>query len=62
MARGRPVKQYIVDHYNGNAFAETFEEILNDKYRQGYKFIRVYSFKGNEYLLLYEKISNTLDR
>jgi len=54
--RGRPVKQYIVDHYNGNSFADTFEEILNDKYRQGYKFIRVYSFKANEYLLLYEKI------
>lgn len=56
MLRGRPVKQYVVDHYNGTAFADEFENILNNRYRQGYRFIRVYSFKGNEYLIVFEKL------
>ena len=56
MPKGRPVKQYHVDEYIGTEFINNLENILNDRYRQGWKFIRIHSLKVGEYNVLYEKI------
>lgn len=56
MSKGRPVKQYHVDEYVGTDFINDLENIVNGRYRQGWKFIRIYSLKGNEYNILYEKV------
>jgi len=55
MVKGRPVKQWHTDHYNGNNFFDSFEEIINEKDRQGWEFVRIYSLRANEYVLLYKK-------
>lgn len=55
MAKGRPVKQYHIDHYNGTMFIDNLENILNDKYKQGWKYVAIIRIKVNEYNILYEK-------
>lgn len=55
---GRPVKHYHVDKKSGTDFINDLENILNDKYRQGWEFVRMYSLKVSEYNLLYRKIND----
>jgi hypothetical protein len=62
MSKGRPIKHFIVDKKTGTDFINDLEEILNDRHKQGWEFIRMYSLKVNEYNLLFKKIKNFDER
>ena len=56
--KGRPVKQYFVEHKIGNWWVKDFEILLNNRYGQGWDLFAIYELLANEYDLIYKKVKD----